>query len=47
MIIFVSDRIENIVEKWTVDGFYQHFLSLPLYFQKASLLGSFKVGIMW
>ena len=43
---FVFERIENIVGKGENAGF-QHFLLFSQYFQIASSLESFKVGIMW
>ena len=43
MMISVFDKVENIVGTGENAG-YQHFL---LCFQKTSLLGSFKVGIVW
>ena len=43
---FIFDIVENIVGKGE-NGGYQHFLPLPQCFQKASLLGSLKVGIVW
>ena len=43
---FALGRIENIVGKGENAG-YQHFLLLPQCFQKASSLGSLKVGIVW
>ena len=43
---FVSKRVGNIVEKGENAG-YQHFLLFPQCFQKPSLLGLFKVRIMW
>ena len=42
----VPDRVENIVGKGENAG-YQHLLLFPQRFQKASLSGSLKVGIMW
>ena len=39
------DKIENIVGKEENAG-YQHFLLFPQCFQKASSLGSLKVGIV-
>ena len=45
MMIYVFDRIENIVGKGENAG-YQHFL-LFLCFQKAYFSGSVKVGIVW
>ena len=46
MIIFVFDRIENIVGKGENAG-YQHFLLFLHCFQKASFSRSLKVGIVW
>ena len=46
MLISVIDKIENIVGKGENAG-YQHFLLFPQCFQKASFLGSLKVGIVW
>ena len=43
---FVLERLENSVEKGENAG-YQHFLLFPQCFQKASFLGSLKVGIVW
>ena len=43
---FVFGRVENILGKGENAG-YQHFLLFPQCFQKASILGSFKVGIVW
>ena len=43
---FVLERVENIVGKGENAG-YQHFLLFPQCFQKASFLGSLKVGIVW
>ena len=42
----VSDRVENIVGKGENAG-YHHFLLFPQCFQKASLSGLLKVGIVW
>ena len=42
---FVLERAENIVGKGENAG-YQHFLIFPQCFQKASTLGSLKVGIV-
>ena len=42
----VLDRVENIVGKGENAG-NQHFLLFPQCFHKASLLGSFKVRIVW
>ena len=41
----VLGRVENIVGKGENAG-YQHFLHFPQCFQKSSILGSLKVGIM-
>ena len=46
IMIFVSDRLENIVGKGENDG-YQHFLLFPLCFQKPSVSGTLKVGTVW
>ena len=46
MMISVFDRVENIAGKGENAG-YQHFLLFPQCFQKASSLGSLKVGIVW
>ena len=46
IMIYVFDRVENIVEKGENAG-YQHFLRFPLCFQKASFLRSLKLGIVW
>ena len=46
MIIFICDRVENIVGKGENAG-YQHFLLFPQCFQKALYPGSWKVGIVW
>ena len=43
--ISVFDRVENIVGKGE-DAGYQHFLLFTQSFQKASFLGSLKVGIV-
>ena len=43
---FVLGRVENIVGKGENAG-YQHFLLFPQCFQKACILGSLKVGIVW
>ena len=43
---FVLRRVENIVGKGENAG-YQHFLLFPQCFQKVSLSGPFKVGIVW
>ena len=42
--IYVLDRVENIVEKGENAG-YQHFLLFPGCFQKASFSGSKKSGL--
>ena len=44
--ISLFDRVENIVGKGENVG-YQHFLLSPQSFQKTSLLGLLKVGIVW
>ena len=46
MIICVTDWVENIVGKGE-NAVYQHFLLFPQCFQKDSLPGSLKVGIVW
>ena len=46
MIIFVFDRVENIVGKGENAG-CQHFLLFPQCFQKVSLSGSLKIVIVW
>ena len=46
IMIFVFNRIENIVGKGQIAG-YQHFLLFPQCFQKAFFLGSLKVVIVW
>ena len=46
MMIFLIDRVENIVGKGENAG-YQHFLLFPHCFPKGSSLGSSKVGIVW
>ena len=46
MTISLSDRVENIVGNGENAGF-QHFLLLPLCFQKPSFSGLLKVGIVW
>ena len=43
---FDLGRVENIVGKEENAG-YQHFLLFPQCFQRASSLGSLKVGIVW
>ena len=43
---FVLGRVENIVGKGENAG-HQHFLLFPQCFQKPSLSGSLKVGIVW
>ena len=43
---FALGRVENIVGKGENAG-NQHFLLFPQCFQKASSLGSLKVGIEW
>ena len=42
----ILGRVENIVRKGENAG-YQHFLLFPQCFQKTSLLGLLKVGIVW
>ena len=46
MTISLCDRVKNTVGKGENAG-YQHFLLFPYCFQKPSLLGSLKVGIVW
>ena len=46
IMISPSDRVENIVGKGENAG-YQHFLLSSQCFQKASSIGSSKVGIVW
>ena len=46
MMIFVFDRVENIVGKGENAG-YQHFLLFPQCFQEAFYSGVLKVGIVW
>ena len=43
---FILRRVENIVGKGENAG-YQHFLLFPQCFQKLSLSGLLKVGIVW
>ena len=43
---FALGRVENIVGKGE-NAAYQHFLLFPQCFQKLSLSGSLKVGIVW
>ena len=43
---FGMGRVENIVGKVENTG-YQHFLLFPQCFQKATLSGLLKVGIVW
>ena len=43
---FVLEREENTVGKRENTG-YQHFLLTPQCFQKLSILGSLKAGIVW
>ena len=43
---FILGRVENIVGKGENAG-YQHFLLFPQCFQKSSISGSLKVGIVW
>ena len=44
--IFAYEGVENIVGKGENAG-VQHFLLFPQCFQKASFLGSLKVGTVW
>ena len=44
--ISLSDRIEKNTMVKGENAVYQHFLLFPLCFQKPSLLGSLKVGIV-
>ena len=44
--IFGLERVENIVGKGENAG-YQHFLLILQCFQKPSVPGSLKVGIVW
>ena len=46
MMIFVFDRVENIVGKGE-NACYQHYLLFPQCFQRAFYPGSLKVGIVW
>ena len=46
IMISVSDRVENIVEKGESAG-YQHFHLFPQCFQRACRPGLFKVQIVW
>ena len=46
MIIFVFDKVENIVGKGENAG-YQHFPLYPQCFQRAFYPGSLKVRIVW
>ena len=46
VMIFLFDRVENIVGKGENAG-YQHFLLFLQCFQKASSSGWFKVGVVW
>ena len=46
MMIFVLDRVENIVGKGENAG-YKHFLPFPHCFPRPSSLGSLKVEMMW
>ena len=46
MMISVFDRVENIVGKGE-NAVFQHFLLFQQCFQKASFMGSLKVGIVW
>ena len=43
---FILGRVENMVGKGENAG-YQHFLLFPQCFQKSSISGSLKVGIVW
>ena len=43
---FILGRVENIEGKGEIAG-NQYFLLFPQCFQKASILGSLKVGIVW
>ena len=43
---FDMGRVENIVGK-EENADYQHFLLFPQCFQKASISGSLKVGLVW
>ena len=43
---FILGRVENIVGKGE-NADYQHFLLFPQCFQKLSLSGLLKVGIVW
>ena len=45
MMISVCHRVENIVGK-AENACYQHFLPFPQCFQKASFLGSLRVGFV-
>ena len=46
IMIFVPNRVENIVGKGENAG-NEHFLLSKQCFQKVSLSGSLKVGIVW
>ena len=46
MIIFVFDRVENIVGKGDIAG-HQHFLLFSQCLQKAFYCRSLKVGTVW
>ena len=46
MMVFVFDRIENIMEKGENAG-YQYFLLFPQCFQKVFNSRSLKVGTLW
>ena len=46
IIKFGLEWVENIVERGE-NANIQHFLLFPQCFQKASFLGSLKVGILW
>ena len=45
-IVYVFDRVENIVGKGDNAG-YHHFLLFPKYFQKPSCQRSLKAGTVW
>ena len=44
--IYAFDSLENIMGKGENAG-YQHFLFFPYCFQKLSISGLLKIGIMW
>ena len=46
MMISLCDMVENIVGKGE-NAAYQHFLLFPQHFEKLSVSGSLKVGIVW